>query len=339
MPEWTRPWPAGAATGLGPMPGTDPLEAMRVVMGEVPDLPFLPELPERGAGSELIGRTAVQLAGLYVDVHAGRWRLVDGRTGDQRRALETLERDLDALEEVAGGHRGAMKIQLLGPWSLAASLELPKGDKVLADAGAVRDVAVSLAEAVTTHVADVRRRAPRARVLVQFDEPLLPSVLAGRLPTASGWRRLPIPEEAIVEEVLERVLRAAGGDAGAWCDAAGIPIPVLRRAGARFVGFGAGLLDGIPEEEIGEAIEADAGILLGLVPLGKRSATLGELAAPAHRVWERLGLGEGHWDDVVVTPAGDLSEVSMAQAAAALARCHDVAAFLAQPESEGDPSR
>ena len=160
MPEWDRPWPAGAATGLGPLPGTDPREAMRVAAGEAPDLPFLPELPDRGAGSELIGRTAVQLVGLHVDVHAGRWRLVDGRSGDQRRALETLERDLDALEEVAGGVAGPLKVQLLGPWSLAASLELPKGDKVLSDTGAVMDVAVSLAEAVAAHVAELRRRLP-----------------------------------------------------------------------------------------------------------------------------------------------------------------------------------
>ena len=340
MPDWDRPWPAAAATGLGPLPGTDPREAMRVAAGEAPDLPFLPELADRGAGSERIGRTAVQLVGLHVDIHAGRWRLVDGRSGDQRRALETLERDLDALEEVAGGHAGALKVQLLGPWSLAAALELPKGDKALSDAGAVEDVAVSLAEAVTAHLAEVRHRVPRARVLVQFDEPLLPAVMTGRLPSASGWGRLPIPEEEVLERVLERVFSAAGGDAGAWCDAPGVPLERLRRTGARFVAFGAGRLDGIPEEELGEAIEAGTGILLGLIPAENPEAiTVEALAAPARRVWERLGLGEGHWDSVVVTPAGDLGEVSMDQAGAALARCRDVAETLGQPASERDPNR
>lgn len=340
MSDWERPWPAGTATGLGPLPGTDPREAMRVAAGEAPELPFLPELADRGAGSERIGRTAAQLIGLHLDVHAGRWRLVDGRSGDQRRALETLERDLDALEEVAGGQRGPLKIQLLGPWSLAAALELPKGDKVLSDAGAVQDVTVSLAEAVTAHLAEVRRRVPKARVLVQFDEPLLPAVLTGRLPSASGWGRLPVPEEEVLERVLEAVFSAAGGDAGAWCDTPGIPLERLRRTGARFVAFGADLLDGIPEEELGEAIEAGAGILLGLVPVEHPNAvTVERLAAPARRVWERLGLGEGHWDTVVVTPAGDLGEVSMDQAATALARCRDVAASFGQPASERDPNR
>ena len=32
------------------MPGTDPDEAMRVIAGELPDFPYLPELPDRGPG-------------------------------------------------------------------------------------------------------------------------------------------------------------------------------------------------------------------------------------------------------------------------------------------------
>ena len=48
---------APAGTGPGPMPGTDPRESARVVMGECHALPFLPELPERGPGADQIGRT------------------------------------------------------------------------------------------------------------------------------------------------------------------------------------------------------------------------------------------------------------------------------------------
>ncbi len=44
------PWPAGRATGIGSLPGTDIAEAQRVVLGELPDLPHLPELPARGPG-------------------------------------------------------------------------------------------------------------------------------------------------------------------------------------------------------------------------------------------------------------------------------------------------
>lgn len=52
MPEITEdrfPWPPASATGVGSLPGTDPVEALRLVFGELPDLPHLAELPA-GAG-------------------------------------------------------------------------------------------------------------------------------------------------------------------------------------------------------------------------------------------------------------------------------------------------
>ena len=48
------------ATGVGSWPGTDAeeyAEAVRVVLGEDPDLPYLPELPGRGAAAGMVGRT------------------------------------------------------------------------------------------------------------------------------------------------------------------------------------------------------------------------------------------------------------------------------------------
>ena len=338
MPAWTLPWASGSATGLGPLPGDDPFEAARTVVGELPDLPHLPELPDRGAGAEMIGRTAALLVDLHADVHAGRWRLVSRRGRDERHAAELLERDLDAFEDVAAGHRGPVKVQLLGPWTLAASLELPRGDKVLADPGAVADLAESLAEGVAHHVAELRLRVPKAeRLLVQVGEPLLPAVLAGQVPTASGWSRHPIPEPAPAEQLLASVLQAAGGDGGVWCDGPAPPVGMLRRAGAAFVAFDAAHLESVPEEDLGRAIEDGAGILLGLVPSPPAAEDEDDvIAAPARRVWTRLGLGEGHWDGVVVTPATDLSRLSSDGMRRVLSRCREVGRVLRQPEGDGD---
>lgn len=338
MAPWTLPWAPGAATGLGPMPGTDPGEATRTVFGERPELPYLPELADRGAGAEAIGRTAALLVDLHVDVHAGRWRLVSRPGRDERHAREMLEGDLDALEDVGSRHPGPVKIQVLGPWTLAACLELPRGDKVLTDPGAVADLAGSLTEAVTQHVDDVRRRLPRAeRVLVQVNEPLLTVVLAGHVPTASGWGRLPVPEPGPAEHLLARVLAAAGADAGVWCDAPTPPVGMLRRAGAAFVAFGASRLEAIPEEDLGEAIEAGTGLLLGLVPPPPGAgADIDTLARPARRIWTRLGLGEGHWDAVVVTPDCELQDLSDDDARTVLGRCGDVGRALREPEGDGD---
>src|SRR5689334_9634345 len=58
------PWPPGATTGIGSMPGVDPAETAGIVVGELPDLPHLPELPNRGLGADLLGRSAALLVDL-----------------------------------------------------------------------------------------------------------------------------------------------------------------------------------------------------------------------------------------------------------------------------------
>ncbi len=185
------PWPPGSATGAGSMPGTDPLAAARTVLDELPDLPYLPELPDRGPGADMIGRTAALLAEMPAETTPGGWRLSPRPGRDLRRARALLDQDLDALEEAAAGYEGALKIQVTGPWTLAASLELPASqEKALTDPGAVADLIASLAEGASAHAADVRRRVPGARLLLQLDEPRLPAVLDGAIPSASGLNRL-----------------------------------------------------------------------------------------------------------------------------------------------------
>ncbi|GAB3848684.1 hypothetical protein GCM10029963_31930 [Micromonospora andamanensis] len=68
----------GAATGIGSLPGTDIAEAQRVVLGELPGLPHLPELPARGPGADLIGRTGGLLVELPIELYAARWRVARG---------------------------------------------------------------------------------------------------------------------------------------------------------------------------------------------------------------------------------------------------------------------
>ena len=59
------------------MPGTDPDEAMRVIAGELPDFPYLPELPDRGPGADLTGRTAALLVDIAAEVTPRGWRLAE----------------------------------------------------------------------------------------------------------------------------------------------------------------------------------------------------------------------------------------------------------------------
>ena len=205
------PWRAGSASGAGSMPGTDPLAAARTVLDELPDLPYLPELPARGPGADLIGRTAALLTELPVETTPAGWRLAARPGRDQRRARALLDQDLDALEEAAAGYTGPLKIQACGPLTLAASLELPSSLEVaLADRGALADLTQSLAEGIRAHADDVRKRVPGATLLVQCDEPRLPAVLDGTIPTASGLRRVAAVEPGPAADSLGAVLAASG---------------------------------------------------------------------------------------------------------------------------------
>ena len=269
MPDAPAPyaWPEQAATGAGSMPGTDPLETTRLVFDELPDLPFLPELPARGPGADLTGRTAGLLIELPVELTTKGWRFAERPGRDLRRAQSLLSRDLDALEEVADGYRGALKIQVCGPWTLAATIELAHSQEpVLADRGAISDLTASLAEGIAAHAAGVRARVPGVQLILQIDEPALPAVLAGAVPSASGLNRVRAIEAADAQAALAAVLSATGAPALVHCCAPSVPVGIIRDAGAAAVGIDLGQLRRGEEDVLAEAVEASLGIFAGAVP-------------------------------------------------------------------------
>ena len=356
------PWTLGTATGLGPFPGVDPREAARIVFAELPDLPFLPELPERGVGSDSVGRTAGLLADLHVEVGTGVWRFVPRGGKDEQRARVALSDDLDALEEAAEHFDGSLKIRIVGPWSLAASIELPKGEKSLADPGAVRDIAASLAEGVKVHAAGIRKRIPKLhRLVVQVDEPLLPAVMAGELSTASGWGRLRSYEQSTIEDGLRRVLgsvsrstvtipvgrdpemdngpgaegQSAGADeaaedlAGVWLGAGNLGLGLLRTAGASFIGLHGAAIDSIDEDEIGEAIDTGVGLLVGCVPLEADLKDPRPVTAPVRDLWKRLSFPVGQLaTTIALAPVEGLEGLDVRAVPAVLKRTVEAARYL-----------
>ena len=174
---------------MGSLPGEDPFEAARAVVGELPDLPHLPELPGRGVGADIIGRGAGLLVDIAVELVPSGYRVTARPGRGHRRAVDLLRTDLDALEaavEGAGSHPPVVKVQAAGPWTLAASVELHSGHRVITDSGALREFAASLGEGLRVHADELSRRLG-TRVLVQLDEPSLPDVLAGGIPTPSGY--------------------------------------------------------------------------------------------------------------------------------------------------------
>ncbi|MDT0341238.1 methionine synthase [Streptomyces sp. DSM 44938] len=333
--EQKFPWGPAAATGVGSMPGEDAREVARIVTGTLESLPFLPELPARGPGADMIGRTAGLLAELYARVEPSGWRIGDRPGRDTRRARAWLREDLDALEEFTQEFEGALKVSAVGPWSLAAAVERRNGEAMLGDTGARRDLAESLAEGLRGHLAEVRRRVPGARVVLQLDEPTLPAVLSGRVPTASGYRAHRAVDPAVAEETLRGLIAVAGDDpVVVHCCAAGVPFGLLRRAGATAVSFDFKLLTERDDEALGEAVEGGTALFAGVV--GAVGAGAEELSDPAGTVggvrslWRRLGLSPGLLtESVTVTPACGLAGASPAYARAALTHCVRAARSLA----------
>jgi len=313
------------------MPGTDPAEAMRVVAGELPDFPFLPELPDRGPGADLTGRTAALLVDMPAEVTPRGWRLAERPGRDLARARSMLASDLDVLEEVLQGYEGPLKIQLCGPWTLAATLELTRTmNMALADPGAVADLTASLAEGAAAHAADMARRVPGARLVVQFDEPALPSVIEGLVPTQSGVSRLAAIEADTARDRLSQVLGATPGYTVVHCCATTVPFGIISRAGADGLAFDLSQLRRGEADGVAEVAEAGLGLLTGAIPaMADEPGGARETAERVMRLWRRLGLPLATAaDQAVITPACGLAGASPAEARAALIRCREAAAML-----------
>jgi hypothetical protein len=293
------PWPAGSATGVGSMPGTDPAEALAVVLGELPDLPHLPELPGRGVGADLTGRTAALLVDIPVETTPRGWKLAARPGRDQRRAADLLSADLDALHDAAADWSGPFKIQVCGPWTLAATIEMSRSQNpALADPGAVADLIASLAVGAA-------------------DATVTGEGLSSVLDAATAFGLV----HCCARDIPFRILNEAGAQA------VGFDLGLLQReeeqdALAEVVEAGLGILAGVVQ-----------------IPQRSASAAPPSTREPGAEVlerWHRMGIPAAGLDrQVVLTPACGLAGASLAGARAALARCREAARLLPELIEEG----
>jgi hypothetical protein len=330
------------ATALGSWPGEDPLEASRIVRGELgsPHVPFLAELPDRGVGSDPVGRTASILVDLAVDAQPYGWRLVDRPGKDMRRAVSALSTDINVLADVAGTEEAPaaeFKVQLVGPLTLAAGLHLHSGERALIDYGARRDIAASLAAGVGEYLTRVKEAVPGARLVVQIDEPDVASVLAGTIPTSSGYRTLrAIPGQEATESW--RLLIGAFREAGAVETVVAVPeveAPFDRiiAAGADGVAVPLKALTSRQWEQLAAAMESGKRLWAGVLPVEDPSAQLPRVRDAVENVWRpwrQLGLPAAGLGSLRVTPTAGLAGHTPASATGVLTRLTQVADGLNQ---------
>lgn len=305
---------------MGSWPGTDVRETQRGVRELLAEhgLPYLPELPDRGPGADMIGRAAALLVDLHVDLQPMGWRFVDRPGRDAERARTCWRQDLDELAETFDGYEGELKVQVAGPWTLAASVWLHRGERSVVDPGAVRDLAGSLAEGIRGHVAEVERLVPGARVVLQLDEPSLPGLLAGRLPTASGFGRIPAVDSYVAANLVGEVLQAAGDrQTAVHCCAKGTPLAMLRTTGASALAVDATVLGPKGWESLAATLESGTDVWLGSYASASPLPTVAAVRDGLVRRWHELGLAAADLAEVTVSPACGLAGLSPSDAVAA----------------------
>lgn len=329
----TFPWAPGTTTGIGSLPGTDPDEAVRLVLGEVPDLPYLPELPGRGFGADIIARSGALLVDLPLEWQPHGWTVTSNPGRDLARARDHLRRDLDALISQAQGVP-LLKVSVCGPMTLGAALELPNLHKVLTDHGAFRDLAGSLAEGTRLLLAELEANLPGTAFVLQVDEPSLPQVLAGQVPTPSGYGTVRSLPRSVAGPALAGLLEvAAAGHRVVHCCNSRVPYDLLASSGASAVAVDAGLITDGSLDALGELVEAGVSLWLGVFPGLDSAISTARAREQLRELWAKLGFEPARLAGAVVpTPACGLAGASMPYARTVMSRLREVGAELRELE-------
>ncbi|MEY3408040.1 MAG: hypothetical protein RL038_1101, partial [Actinomycetota bacterium] len=226
------------ATGLGSLPGESATDAVRLAVDNSADLVFLPELPERGPGADMIGRTFALLneldESLSIETTPSGWRLSRGDSRVMRRARSWYHEDLDEFEKVVSSNPARLKFQFTGPITLAAFIEPSAGDRVIQDLGAVRDIAAALREVIRNEISEYRNRFPNAQFDVQVDEPGIELALKGGLKRRSGRGNVePIPNEIVIDLLKTISAEIVSVGATPWIHSCATepPLQVLSKTG------------------------------------------------------------------------------------------------------------
>jgi hypothetical protein len=251
------------------------------------------------------------------------WQLSSGRGRDLARADSFWNEDLDVLEEFFHDYSGDVKVQMTGPFTLAASVEDRAGEKLIRDEGAVAELVAAVRESWHVLLTDLQRRLPQVQFVMQVDEPLLADVLAARVKTGSGFRtyRGIDPQTAITWLAAVR----DGRSAVVHCCAQDVPFEVIRSSGFS-ASFDLSLVGNLCVEPVGQHIDAGLPVYLGIAP-----DTVNAGRAMVKNLGNKVGYETPDWlTHVVLTPPCDLLDMPVSRAGATIERLGAVAQALVE---------
>lgn len=333
---------AVTATLTRPLRGTDMVEAVSVIRGELgsPHLSVLPVLGDRGPRAQEPARTCAVLDSLYADRQPHGWRLGSVPGDDSRSVSALLRSDVNVLADVIGAESGAdrdpVAVPLVGPVTLASSVHLHNGEKLLSDHGARRDLTQSWCAGVAQFLRTVRRNIDGRDVVVHLVETDLRRVLEGRIPTASGYRTLrAVPRQEVLAALTDATAACRGAGAAevalspgqAWAHWA-------REAGADAVVLAPPTGPVAEWEPLAALTEAGLRLWFETVPV-TGPARPGDLARRVARPWRELGMPAAALAGTRLAPVPAVVELPPGELAATLGRCTDAAAALTESLDEG----
>ncbi len=184
----TRVWAPGAVTGLGSLPGTDPPRQPGSSSANCPTCRTFPSCPTVDAAADLIGRGIAALVDLPAEIVPSGWRLASRPGNDLRRAQRSARLG-------SGRARGAGRGLRRPAEDPARRAVDARGERRAAQRAPgrqrprrhARPGRVARPRGCGEQLDDLARRVPGAALVVQLDEPALPSVLRGTVPTPSGY--------------------------------------------------------------------------------------------------------------------------------------------------------
>lgn len=315
------------ATGIGSWPLMSIDEAVRQST-QLWDLPYLPELPGRGPGGEMIGR-ALGLMEIGMERGTRRWCASSTYGSEQRQARAMLRDDLDVLAEVLDGYVGPVKVSLAGPYTLLAFVDLARGEPMVLDPGARRDLVQAHFSAASELVTRLVKLIPGAEPVLQLDEPGLGAVADGSIRSASGMRQFPALEAEEYGRAFRDLAALMSQTTGLVVHScAPAPWKVLKDAGVKAFAVDA---DSPGEVDVlAEHIDTGGDLWLGIIPTaaGASSLTTDQVVTRALAWLRPLELGDRLMGHLKLSPACGLASLTAAEATGVARILHEATGLV-----------
>jgi hypothetical protein len=271
--------PRCIATAIGSLPHANPEDALRTVLGSIPDAPIWPQLPANGMNEQMEVQYSEGIPRVVIDRE--KQRMYIDTTGDYSMELASfyekfLAEDLDAFAitpafskgiyaleaavQKAGGKRPFLKVQTTGPISFGLTIVDENKRAIYYNAEFIDVVVKALAMKCRWQI---RKFRPYAEKIICFiDEPILSAF--------GSSTYVSVTREDVVEklgEVIEAV-HGEGALAGVHC-CGNTEWSILIDAGVDIVNFDAfdyGDSIALYPEAVKRHLEAGKALAWGIVP-------------------------------------------------------------------------